>query len=186
MTQEVPFTFRTSRATRQAPDLAMFPDALSEYGKGLGILARRLMWHHDDGIVTLGSSAEDMWQDLRSVSLRSLAILPKAEHVTGNRAYDLYRGNLFDMEPAYRRSGVQLNNKVIVDDYANRAIKIIKLDGLFKHLGFAVRFAVLYATPHALWEFADYNIPVFVALEKTNSNLQELLETRRTKRKFGR
>lgn len=183
MLGEIPFHTQDTRRSRKSRSASQYRDVLPEYGKLLGRLSRHLMWHHGDGVLTLGNSADNMWKDMRSMSpLQSFAILPPAEHITGEIVYELYTGNLFDMESAVRRSGILFPGKVIVEDYARRASKIIKLDGLFKHLGFAVRFAVLYASPHALWEFADYGIPVHVVATKTNQRLQDLLATRRTDR----
>lgn len=186
MTKEIPFTMPSGRALRQKPDLAMFPEALSAYGKGLGILARHLMWHHGQGVVTLGSSAEAMWQDLRAVALRNLAILPKAEHITGSLSYNLYRGSFADMKSAYKKSGLQLEGKIIVEDYAHRLSKMANLHGLFQDMGFPMRFVLLYAGSTAMWNIADYGMNVHVIINEHNPQLETLLATRRTPRKFGR
>jgi len=183
MTKEVLFTMPR---TKSRLDISMYPEGLSAYGKGLGILARHLMWHHGRGVVTLGNAEEGMWQDLRAVALKNLAILPKAEHITGQLAYDMYTGGLADMQAAYKRSGLNLKGKIIVEDYAHRLGKIANLHSLFEHLGFPMRFVLLYAGTTAQWNIADYGLNVRVIINEHTPQLEALLATRKTSRNFRR
>lgn len=186
MFKEVPFHMPQGRSSRRQVDLAPYREELARYGKGIGALSRYLMWHHEDGVVTIGNSAECMWRDMQATSFRNLAILPRATHLIGDKAYDLYAGKAVDMERAFKRQAVTLKNKVIVEDYADRGHKIINLYELYQRLGFPVRFAVLYAAPHAELEFLDYGIPVHIVIKGVHEQLQNLLETRRNRNRFAR
>lgn len=179
MTSEIPF-YTSAIPGKQPFSRESYRDVLPDYGTGLLHLARHVAQFPGSGVLTLGGSAKDMWHDLKDIARRNHIKLPRPLHITGSLAREIYAGNLFDMEKAVQRSGISFGGKIIVEDYANRAKKIIKLDGLFKHLNFPVRFAVLYATTHALWDIADYPLPVHVVLEIQNPRLLELLETRKT------
>lgn len=179
MSSEIPFHTSTLRSKQRFLHEA-YSDVLPEYGNRLLGLATHIIKYPGNGLVTLGSSAKDMWHDLRQIAHINGLRVPRPIHITGDLARETYAGDLFAMEKAIQRSGITFKGKIIVEDYADRAKKIIKLDGLFKHLNFPVRFAVLYATTHALWDIADYPLPVHVVLEQQNPRLLNLLKTRKT------
>lgn len=183
MPREIPFSTTESGRSGRTESAASYADVLPAYGAALGKLSRRLMWNHGSGALTIGGSAADMWRDMRATALRNWAILPRVQHVTGDRAYSLYTGSVEDMVSAYRRSGLDLKNQVLVEDYAHRGSKIANLHILSRWAKLNLRFMVLYAAPTALVNFADMRIPVYVATED-NRRLEDLLATRRNTRRF--
>jgi hypothetical protein len=126
MSKEVPFSFESHypghKYWRGGPEkLDEYKEELIVYGEGLLKLATHLNKTPYSTIVTLGYSAPNMINDIKSVADESR--LPPHVSITGDDSWKLYYVSKSVAQKTYFNLQIPFDGGVLVDDFAEYAVK---------------------------------------------------------------
>ena len=176
---EIPFNISWERELVGTPRPDEYRDVLPLYAEGLLTLAQHVSRQSCDGVLVLGNSASDMWQDLSQVAMMYDIPLPFVQPVEDD---GMCFGTLPTQIAAFHNVGITLQYPLIVDDFIDSAKKIEGLHALFHGLGMSVSYAVLYGRKGMIKSLRCDGIDVFSAIDRENSRLLELLKLRKSPR----